>query len=921
MAYNNEEILNAIKQLLENNGTTGPTSRRTTSWGSYGRPNENTVKDAFEAQRTKAVEAFEKECEEKLKIHKQYLAEIAKTSSTFNEKINKREEENIRYKEDLEEAKLKKEQQFEKILFNEKLAQRQKLMDMSLAQHLNQLQYTQEELQHEITALKIRQQNNTLMEGDLEELAKKEEELAKAKEKELSIQKGLHELDLKQGTSKEKLIKLEQARLRYAEDIAAAEKRRDEAKLKADVDRKAGDITDDKYMQKIAEIDENFSQEKNAAQARWGRDEEGNPTSNKVIGVFGDALGEAGNSGIGNTISNVMEGVDSVKGVVSVVKEAFSGHPLGLIVKILTGLMKLIHKISKSVEEGIEEYENIQVEYLSKVNTRLDTGDLNNSRNFDNIATGFNAIFGSTKYFSQKSLIGKLGDLVDQGVVFNVEQRAILSELSKRMVDTFNMIDDHLLTLTKLQQADMSIAQLGAESLLTEFFNNTFQDNSYMTNMYDSVTSSIMNALSTMNAQDAVAFNYNVNKWLGSLYSLGMSDSGVSTLAEGINAFATGNADYFSGNDAARVLFASASEGAFADALVNGLNASNIDTLMGNIIDYLSSISADTNNVTKQVKAGIFGGLSYSDIRSVANLTVSDVQSIKNSQATWETTKQHVEDYLLDFAEQNTTLAIQMKNLVDNTKYALGENFVQNKVAYTGYKIGQFTGGWIGDALMKLSEGWGAIQIIDTLVNGVTTFNDDIATSLNRASDFTTGGVLGNAMSKLIGWLGLAPVGTVARKSYWNLADEALINGRGQSFLGKPGMSQGLSTSTTINFSSGISATNGLPLASATSINNYSDTATAATLDQTSKTVQARLHNVEGGNSTVRDINSLYQELFETQAHPIRVQVAELEDGVKTALEALTYQTTDEITHDKIDITNDRIDRLLASGAISAVFL
>jgi len=35
------------------------------------------------------------------------------------------------------------------------------------------------------------------MEGDLEELAKKEEELAKAKEKELSIQKGLHELDLK----------------------------------------------------------------------------------------------------------------------------------------------------------------------------------------------------------------------------------------------------------------------------------------------------------------------------------------------------------------------------------------------------------------------------------------------------------------------------------------------------------------------------------------------------------------------------------------------------------------------------------------------------------------------------------------------------------------------------------------------------
>ena len=930
MATNNNEGFSQrqLEQLQEfyNNGS-GPSSRRSDRYGNNSSSNSlnsawNTAKASFEQQKAEALAIYE----EIDKLYKEHLDDIEKMNISSAEKDKKRAEETARYSIQITSTNIETEEKLKSIARKKADAERQHLRDTNLGEHLSNMKYTQDELKATIHALDIEAQKENLTAAQRAKIeaakADADAELRKSQQTELTLMENLRKEDAKRGTNLEKWAQFQKDGVDRLKEQAQLEQDYNDKMAENQAKSDSGQISPEEKMLLDQEAEAKLQQGKKRLEAQFGATEfKKDPLTGKITNkgevmrsAASEAMGKAGlekDQGLGRTMNSLFKGMDAIQNIGKIISQLKNKNPFGLIVSILTGLIKTINKISKSIDKGIEQYENIQKEYLTKVNTRLDNGDLNNARNFDNIATGFNAIFGSSRYFSQTSLLGKLNELVSKGVVFNVEQRAILADLAEKMSATFDMVDDHLLNLTKLQQADMSVAQLGAESLLTEFFNNTFEDNSYMSQMYDQVTSTIMDTLSTMNAQDAVAFNYNVNKWLGSLYSLGMSTGGIGKLAEGINALGTGDNSYFSGNDAARVLFASASGGAFADALVNGLDASNIDTLLGNIVNYLAEISTDTNNVTKQVKAGIFGGLSYSDIRSVANLAVSDIEAIKNSQATWETTKEHFENYLLDFAQQNTTLALQISNMVENTQYALGQSFMQNDVAYTAYKVGQTMDNWLGDLIMGISKAAMTGSTIKTLINNLSGAVSDIPSLLRQASNFSTGEVTGGWLFDLIGKLIGDPRGAFVKQSYWDLGDTALINGRGQAFTGKVGLTKGLSSSTSISFGPTViplTDSNGntiySPIATSTgAIGNYNDTGTTASLYSQSTTIQTGLNEVENGAGSVRDINDLYAELFENQQHPIRVSLAKVEDEAQGNLTNRTYNVSDSGTHTRLNQT------------------
>ena len=85
---------------------------------------------------------------------------------------------------------------------------------------------------------------------------------------------------------------------------------------------------------------------------------------------------------------------------------------------------------------------------------------------------------GASRYVSQQKLTEKVVELVNSGVAYNVEQRALYATISDRMVTTFDALDTTLASMIRVQQADLTGSQLGSEALLTKLFNSEFQDTS-----------------------------------------------------------------------------------------------------------------------------------------------------------------------------------------------------------------------------------------------------------------------------------------------------------------------------------------------------------------------------------------------------------------------------------------------------------
>lgn len=371
--------------------------------------------------------------------------------------------------------------------------------------------------------------------------------------------------------------------------------------------------------------------------------------------------------------------------------------PVGVIVSILGKLLSGVMKIGSDIAKGVEIAANIRTQYYSPINTRLQgiTEYLDTEQEgdyFSTIVDRVNDILGDTSGLAkQTDIVKNIATLTSKGIAFNIEERAIIETLKDKLVTTFDATNENLLRLIRLQQTDMTASQAGTESKLTQFFNQRYQDSSYMTDQYTNVLGTISEAMNIMNVEEATAFNYNVQKWLGSLYSLGMSGQGVQTLAQGINAIATGDLKTFESNDSLRTLFAAASQGSYGDLLNYGLNASNVDELMQNILSYLSQIAGDTTLVTKQARASVFGGLSLSDIKSISNLNQeNDIESIVTSNISSIEARNRIFNDIKTMSTNNRiSLAEVYENILDNLKYSFGEEVMNSDYDIDSLGIGR----------------------------------------------------------------------------------------------------------------------------------------------------------------------------------------------------------------------------------------
>ena len=326
---------------------------------------------------------------------------------------------------------------------------------------------------------------------------------------------------------------------------------------------------------------------------------------------------------------------------------------------------------------------------------------------------------GVSGFVSQRNLVAKMVELVDSGVAYNLEMRAFLAETSANIASTFDAANGTLLRLIRLQQADTTAARLGMEAALTKLFNERFQDSSYLTSdTNQTVQGSILDVIATLDKNAAVELEYNVQKWLGALYSLGLSDQAVSTIAQGINYLGTGNVTGLSGNTALQTLFAmsAARSGgkSYAELLTGGLNAEETNKLLKAMVKYLAEIAtSQTNYVTKSAYAELFG-MSITDLSTFSSLKTEELEALYNNTQTYDKLYDETKSQLNE-VKSRLNIAQVVDTMFENAETGAASLIGSNAVTYTMWKT-----------LALLKQYVGKIEI-----PGITGFGTGLASGLD----------------------------------------------------------------------------------------------------------------------------------------------------------------------------------------------
>ena len=539
---------------------------------------------------------------------------------------------------------------------------------------------------------------------------------------------------------------------------------------------------------------------------------------------------------------------------------------------IVGALEKVTNAIVKQMDKGVEDAMTLQTANISQVNSRLQgmqkdltTMGFKEGQYWQYYSKVITDGVQSSTMISSRKVLEKLSALASEGISFNVEERAILATLSENIVSTFNALDDSLKRLVKLNQRDVTQSRLGMEAQLLQLLNSAFSDSSYLNSLYDSVAGILIDATSQFKYDTATEFEYAVQKWLGALYALGLSDSAVTTLAQGVTYLTTGNVNALGGNQGLQTLMAISAQNAglsYSDILTRGLNASSVDALFNSIIEYLQTIAYNTDNqVTKSAWGNILG-LSLSDLRAIQNFTSNDISTLLKSTTSYADTRKEVSSQIslltnrLSEEERvnnwisNTLLNYGMGLINSSSELGKGGKPVSNYLLYRGADV-------LGDSLSNIVGGGFVGSVVKLFKNlfKISLDTDDLFDSFKNAKyafeEFTN---LETASSHLLDLLSVY------------LDNEAYLS-RGTGFEGITGLDAGT------RVVSGISMSKASRNITNTLVQNAIQAANMATAVTS-----------YSGTTDVYDTNDIYEELFINQNKPIKVRLVEIDENARNTI-------------------------------------
>lgn len=563
---------------------------------------------------------------------------------------------------------------------------------------------------------------------------------------------------------------------------------------------------------------------------------------------YGNATGDLGVallSGLFNSMSG-----NSASGISAVMKSTLGGvlgSALGPISATLTGLYSVVKSINKLVSQGVSKEANLATEYLSKIDARLQ-GTADNIT-YNTLRNWMDTNFYGNPFISQTKLMQNIASLTEKGIAYNLEQRALIETMKDKMVATFDVLEGSLPRLIRLQQADITKQQLGAEAELTKMLNRVFQDTSYLDSMYDNISSAIIEGTSQMNFEQSVAYQYAVQKWLAAMHAVGLSEAAEQTIAQGLTYLTTGNVTEFTNNSSITTLFGLAASNAgmsISDILVNGLDASGVNELMKSMVTYLQQIVNNTsgNQVVKSAWGNITN-LNLSDFRAIQNLSDSDIAAVYDYGMTYiEATKEF--DRQLTAVNERISTPEKIENLIDSFLLDLGQEVVADEKRYIRYRIGQAIGGVFGTALSFWESAKQAWDVAGRTVELLGESGGSISSYLDERGLYT----IADALSSMM-----------------------YVNERGSSYTGLTGAVSGVSYSGGVN----------IPSAGETFTEAFGIEQPVNVMQQAAEAIASSAETVTG-TTTTKELSDLYDQLFELREKPIRVQLVSLESQAQQDL-------------------------------------
>lgn len=350
--------------------------------------------------------------------------------------------------------------------------------------------------------------------------------------------------------------------------------------------------------------------------------------------------------------------------------------------------LKAISSLMAQLESKIDSIAS----YQGDIDTRLQGSDNKQSSGsyWKQLTKDMMSVGAVTPFFKQEDFANNIKELVNKGISFDLKQRAFLMTIQEKIANTFNVADGTLLRLIRIQQEDSTAGRLGMESALNSFLNEMYETSEYLSDVAASVRSSLEEMESLMGGAAATEVEYQVQKWMGSLYSVGMSQSAVTNIANALGQIASGQVDALTNGGTGNLLVMAANDAglSIAEILTEGLDAQNTNKLLQATVNYLAEIAASSknNNVVQQQLANVFG-VKASDLRAATNLTsTGTTNDIFGSIKTYDNLLKQLNDMAGSMASR-TSLGEMMTNIWENGQYTLASSMANNPVAYLLYKM------------------------------------------------------------------------------------------------------------------------------------------------------------------------------------------------------------------------------------------
>lgn len=430
-------------------------------------------------------------------------------------------------------------------------------------------------------------------------------------------------------------------------------------------------------------------------------------------------------------------------------KSAFDPAELGL---------SALSKVAENLSGHLKDMYGSQ----SRMIGRLQGSDVDWKKSILDVTT----TVGVSGVVSQKNIVAKMVELVDSGVAYNLEMRAFLAETSENIASTFDAANGTLLRMIRLQQADTTAARLGMEASLTKLFNEYFSDTSYLTDSgpADNITTAILDASATMSKDDSLQFEFNVQKWLGSLYSLGMSSEAVEKVAKGLNYLGTGDYAALSNDASLQTIFAlsaSRSGGKSYDQLLKtGLNGEETNKLLRSMIEYLAEIAnSQTDYVTRSAYANLFG-MSVTDLTAFASLTSKEIENIYNRRTSYKDLFDETQTQLKDIVSR-LSVAQLVDTVIENAEVGAASLIGSNAMTYGMWK-----------SLAVLKDYVGEIK-----VPGITAMGNGIASGLDLLNLAQTAMAGMGLIGSLVSGIGSMLNGGATKLDNWDFKPETSRGG------------------------------------------------------------------------------------------------------------------------------------------------